>query len=80
MRRAKRVAGLIAAGFIAFAPPGTLIFGALLVVGLLKDVPLAALAGACCLGAIALLWLLARRRRGRRPDGGAGRAAPKRFG
>lgn len=77
MKRAKRIAALAAAGFLAFAPPGTLIFGALLVVGLLGDVRLAALVGACCLGAVVLLWLIARRRRRSRPGGGAG---AKRFG
>ncbi|HVF56857.1 MAG TPA: hypothetical protein VM934_11945 [Pyrinomonadaceae bacterium] len=36
MKRARRIAALLVAGFLAFAPPGTLIFGFLLIAGLLR--------------------------------------------
>ena len=56
MRRLKRVVGAVLAGFLLFAPPGTLIFGALLLIGLVRNVW--ALAG-IALAAVALLayWL-----------------------
>ena len=37
MRRIKRTAGLLLAGFLMFAPPGTLIFGALIILGLVGN-------------------------------------------
>jgi len=63
MKSPKRIAALLLAGFLAFAPPGTLIFLFALLIGLVGRrwaIPLAAL----CLGA-ALLLLLRRRRRAR---------------
>ena len=38
MRSLKRKAGLLLAGFLLFAPPGTLIVGALLLLGLVRNV------------------------------------------
>jgi hypothetical protein len=38
MRRLKRIAVLLLAGFLTFAPPGTLIFGAILILGLIGNV------------------------------------------
>ena len=66
MKSPKRIAALLLAGFLAFAPPGTLIFLFALLVGLVGRrwaVPLAAL----CLGAGAALLLLRRRRLRARP-------------
>ena len=63
MKSPKRIAAIILAGFLAFAPPGTLIFLFALLVGLLGRrwaIPLTAL----CLGA-AVAFLLLRRRRSR---------------
>jgi cytochrome c-type biogenesis protein CcmH/NrfF len=63
MKSPKRIAALLLAGFLAFAPPGTLIFLFALLIGVVGRrwaIPLAAL----CLGA-ALLLLLRRRRRAR---------------
>jgi Na+-driven multidrug efflux pump len=63
MKSPKRIAAILLAGFLAFAPPGTLIFLFALLIGVVGRrwaIPLAAL----CLGA-ALLLLLRRRRRAR---------------
>ena len=65
MKSPKRIAAIMLAGFLAFAPPGTLIFLFALLVGLVGRrwaVPLAAL----CVGA-AVTFLLIRRRRRARP-------------
>ncbi|HEX3559951.1 MAG TPA: phage holin family protein [Pyrinomonadaceae bacterium] len=56
----KRVAVLLGAGFLAFAPPGTLIFGAILILGLIGKAWLLA-AGVCGLLAIVAVFLLVRR-------------------
>lgn len=66
MKSPKRIAALLLAGFLAFAPPGTLIFLFALLVGLVGRrwaVPLAGL----CLGAGVAFLLLRRRRRRTRP-------------
>ena len=67
MKSPKRIAALLLAGFLAFAPPGTLIFLLALVLGLVGRrwaVPLAAL----CVGACVALLLLRRHRRRARPS------------
>ena len=64
MRRLKRAAGALLAGFLLFAPPGTLVFGALLVIGLVGNVWVLA-AGGIALAAL-LAVLLYRRGSGRR--------------
>lgn len=64
MRRIKRIAALLLAGFFAFAPPGTLIFGLLLFLSLIKNFWVRlALVG---LGLAAAAWLLTRWRLARR--------------
>jgi membrane associated rhomboid family serine protease len=63
MKSPKRIAGLLLAGFIAFAPPGTMIFLSALFVRLVGW-RWAAFAGAC--GAVAAAAFLLRRRRQRR--------------
>ncbi|HEX8148778.1 MAG TPA: hypothetical protein VF591_16470 [Pyrinomonadaceae bacterium] len=66
MKSPKRIAAILLAGFLAFAPPGTLIFLFALLVGLVGRrwaVPLAALCLAA--GAVFLLMLRRRRRRAR---------------
>jgi hypothetical protein len=63
MKSPKRIAAILLAGFLAFAPPGTLIFLFALLVGLLGHRWGAAAAVALCLGACAALLLLLRRRR-----------------
>ena len=63
MKSPKRIAALLLAGFLAFAPPGTMIFLLALAVGLLGRrwlVPAALLLCAC-----AVLLLLRRRLRAR---------------
>ena len=64
MKRLKRIALLLVAGFFAFAPPGTLIFGALLVAGLVKNfwLRLALVALVALLAALFLRRLLRARR------------------
>ena len=64
MKSPKRVAALLLAGFLAFAPPGTMIFLLALAVGLLGR-RWAALAFALCLCACGALLLLRRSRRSR---------------
>jgi len=66
MKSLKRVAALLLAGFLAFAPPGTMIFLLALVVGFAGR-RWAAAAAVLCLGACAALLLLRRRRRRARP-------------
>jgi hypothetical protein len=66
MKSPKRIAALLLAGFLAFAPPGTLIFLFALLVGLVGRrwaVPLAAVGVG--VGAAFLLLRLRRRRRAR---------------
>lgn len=64
MRRYKRIAVLLVAGFFAFAPPGTLVFALLLFLAVVKNfwARLAVLSLALGAGA----WLLLRHRRARR--------------
>jgi membrane protein implicated in regulation of membrane protease activity len=64
MKSPKRVAALLLAGFLAFAPPGTMIFLLVLAVGFLGR-RWATLVIALCLCACAALLLLSRRRRAR---------------
>ncbi len=63
MKHFKRIAALLITGFLAFAPPGTLIFGALLILGLIGNVWVAAV-GALLLAAIAAAVLLVYKKRG----------------
>jgi membrane protein implicated in regulation of membrane protease activity len=64
MKSIKRYAALLLAGFLAFAPPGTMIFLFALVVGFAGR-RWAVAAAALCLCACAALLLLRRRRRAR---------------
>ena len=75
IKRLKRVAIMLVAGFFAFAPPGTLIFAAALALGLLGKFWL--LAGLCCLVALAGVWLLLRRRAARGRSASELSARPK---
>jgi len=65
MKSPKRIAAILLAGFLAFAPPGTLIFLFALLVGLLGRRWGTAAVAALCLGACAALLLRLRRRRRR---------------
>lgn len=68
MKSPKRIAALLLAGFLAFAPPGTMIFLLALTVGLLGR-RWAVLAVLClCACAAALLLLRSRRRAQPRAD------------
>ena len=61
MRRPKRIAVLLITGFFAFAPPGTLIVGFIVILGLVRNVWLAA-GGILALVAIGVTWIMLRRR------------------
>ena len=61
MKRIKSKAGLLLAGFLMFAPPGTLIFIALIILGLVRNVWFV-LAGALLLIALVIGWLFRKRR------------------
>ena len=63
MKRAKRTAGVLLAGFLMFAPPGTMIFLFLIILGLVRNVWLI-VGSVLCLAALGALWLLRKRRRG----------------
>jgi membrane protein implicated in regulation of membrane protease activity len=62
VKRLKRIALLVAVGFLAFAPPGTLIVVGLLVAGSLGG-RWALLAGALVFVGVALVWVVRRHRR-----------------
>ena len=68
MKRPKQIAGLLLAGFLAFAPPGTLIFLFARVVGIAGRRWAAAAAALCLAAGAALLLLRLRRRRARLRD------------
>ncbi len=60
MKNPKRIAVLLATGFLAFAPPGTLIFGFMIILGVVGNVWLVA-GGALAGVAIGVTWLIIRR-------------------
>ena len=60
MKRIKRVLLVLLAGFLAFAPPGTLILGFILLIGLFRNSP-RAVGGVLALAAAGAAWLLWRR-------------------
>ncbi|MFL6207245.1 MAG: hypothetical protein ACJ74W_00095 [Pyrinomonadaceae bacterium] len=64
LKRLKRFAILVVAGFFAFAPPGTLIVGTALIFGLLGKVWLTV--AATGLAALAALWVVVKKRSARR--------------
>ena len=63
LKRLKRLALLLVAGFFAFAPPGTLLLCAALLIGLLGKVWLGVAAAG--LAALAALWLIVKKRSAR---------------
>ncbi|MDQ3665965.1 MAG: hypothetical protein M3410_05070 [Acidobacteriota bacterium] len=67
MKSPKRIAVLLITGFFAFAPPGTLIFGFMIILGVFGNVWLVA-GGALGLVVIAVTWLMIRRRAGKRTN------------
>ncbi|MBC7911324.1 MAG: hypothetical protein H7Y30_12530 [Pyrinomonadaceae bacterium] len=67
MRSPKRIAVLLITGFFAFAPPGTLIFGFMIILGIVGNVWLVA-GGALGLVVIGVTWLMIRRRAGKRTN------------
>lgn len=66
MKRAKRILVLIGAGFLAFAPPGTMIFLFLLLLGLVGNVWIVALI--LCPVIAGVVWFAYRKRLLKRPD------------
>lgn len=70
MKSPKRIAALLVAGFLAFAPPGTLIFLLALFVGLFGR-GAAAVVGALGVVGLAALLLVRRRQARRRVSRGA---------
>ena len=73
MKSPKRIAALLLAGFLAFAPPGTLIFLLALVAGFAGRRWAAAAAALCAVAGAVLLLVRRRRRRARqRETAGAG--------
>lgn len=62
MKSPKRIAVILITGFLAFAPPGTMIFLTMLVIGIVGNVWLVA-GGAFGLAATGAVWLVLRRRR-----------------
>ncbi|MDT4897913.1 MAG: hypothetical protein QOH25_2990 [Acidobacteriota bacterium] len=66
MKHLKRIAVVLLVGFLTFAPPGTLIFGALLILGLIGNVWLSVI-GFFSLVALAA-FLLVRGSSAKRPN------------
>ena len=67
MKRFKKAPLVLLAGFLAFAPPGTLIFLFILAVGIFRNRPLVLCAVLVAAAALAL-WLIIRRRSARRAE------------
>ena len=67
MKRIKKALLVLLAGFLAFAPPGTLIFLFILAVGIFRNHPLI-LCGILIAAAALGLWLIRRRRSARRAE------------
>jgi hypothetical protein len=67
MRSPKRIAALLLAGFLAFAPPGTMIFLFGLLVWVAGRRGAAAVVAVVLAGGVAFLLLRRRRRRAARP-------------
>lgn len=61
MKSPKRIAILLTTAFLAFAPPGTLIFGFMIILGIVGNVWLVA-GGALGVVVIGVTWLLIRSR------------------
>jgi hypothetical protein len=72
MKSPKRITAILIAGFLAFAPPGTMIFLLALVIGLVGRRWAAAAVGICVAAGTAFLFLRRRsrllQRRGGRPE------------
>ncbi len=66
MKRAKKIAIVLLTGFLAFAPPGTLIFGLIFIVGLIGNRRVVIVAGLGLL-ASAIIWFVIRRRLSQKP-------------
>ncbi len=68
MKNPKRIAVLLVTGFLAFAPPGTMIFGIMIILGIVGNRWLVAggILGLAVAGFAA--WLVLRRRAGKRAD------------
>lgn len=64
MKSPRRIAALLLGGFLAFAPPGTLIFGFMIILGFVGNVWLV-VGGAAGLIAVGVAWLLIRKRAGK---------------
>ncbi len=65
-KRLKRIIVFLLAGFLTFAPPGTLIFGTILILGLIGKIWLTA-GGVFILVAVAVV-LIVRRNSAKRPN------------
>lgn len=61
MKSPGRIAALLLGGFLAFAPPGTLIFGFMIILGFVGNVWLV-VGGGAGLIAVGVTWLLIRKR------------------
>lgn len=66
MKSPKRILVLIGAGFLAFAPPGTMIFLFLLLLGLIGNVWI--VASIFCLVIAGVIWVVYRKRLLKRAD------------
>jgi hypothetical protein len=66
MKRIKKALLVLLAGFLAFAPPGTMIFLFILAVGVFRNHPAVVAGILAAAAAAAALWLLRRRRSARR--------------
>ncbi len=68
MKSPKRIAVVLVTGFLAFAPPGTMIFGLMLILGIVGNrwLVVGGILGLAVVGGAG--WLVLRRRAGKRAD------------
>jgi hypothetical protein len=68
MKRIKKALLVLLAGFLAFAPPGTMIFLFILAVGIFRNRPVVLVVLLAAVFVLLAFWLIRRRRSARRTE------------